>query len=54
MTWAMQRKKKEFCSLFVFFGGGLQMFKYIYIERKYSFTKMGLEQLRSQRSFEEI
>lgn len=30
------------------------MFKYIYIERKYSFTKMGLEQLRSQRSFEEI
>lgn len=53
MTWAMQRKKKRVLQFF-FLGGGLQMFKYIYIERKYSFTKMGLEQLRSQRSFEEI
>lgn len=53
MTWAMQRKKKS-SAVFFGVGGGLQMFKYIYIERKYSFTKMGLEQLRSQRSFEEI
>lgn len=53
MTWAMQRKKKS--SAVFFFGGwgGLQMFKYIYREKIF-IHKMKLEQLRSQRSFEEI
>lgn len=51
MTWAMQRKKKK--RVLQFFGGGYRCLN-IYIERKYSFTKMRLEQLRSQRSFEEI